>query len=87
MKLSREKMTAVGLSIFLIFCVMGSIYGGIATVTEAASVGVVGAIFVVALVGNSFGWDHEVALAGTMSGTGTIVWLILVLSRLLGFII
>ena len=45
-KLSREKLTAVGLSIFLIFCVMGSIYGGIATVTEAASVGVVGAIFV-----------------------------------------
>ncbi len=45
-KLSKEKLMAVGLSIFLIFCVMGSIYGGIATVTEAASVGVVGAIFV-----------------------------------------
>lgn len=77
MKLSREKMTAVGLSIFLIFCVMGSIYGGIATVTEAASVGVVGAIFV-ALVRNSFSWNLlQVALAGTMSTVGTIVWLIL----------
>lgn len=77
MKLSREKMTAVALSIFLIFCVMGSIYGGIATVTEAASVGVVGAIFV-ALVRNSFSWNLlQVALAGTMSTVGTIVWLIL----------
>jgi len=77
MKLSREKMSAVALSIFLIFCVMGSIYAGIATVTEAASVGVVGAIFV-ALVRNSFSLNLlQVALAGTMSTVGTIVWLIL----------
>jgi len=77
MKLSREKMSAVALSIFLIFCVMGSIYGGVATVTEAASVGVVGAIFV-ALVRNSFSFNLlQVALAGTMSTVGTIVWLIL----------
>ena len=77
MKLSREKMSAVGLSIFLIFCVMGSIYGGVATVTEAASVGVVGAI-IVAFVRNSFSWNLlQVALAGTMSTVGTIVWLIL----------
>lgn len=76
-KLSKEKLMAVGLSIFLIFCVMGSIYGGIATVTEAASVGVVGAI-IVALIRNSFSWNLlQVALAGTMSTVGTIVWLIL----------
>ena len=55
----------------------GSIYGGIATVTEAASVGVVGAILV-ALIRNSFSWNLlQVALAGTMSTVGTIVWLIL----------
>ena len=77
MKLSKEKLMAVGLSIFLIFCVMGSIYGGIATVTEAASVGVGGAILV-ALIRNSFSWNLlQVALAGTMSTVGTIVWLIL----------
>src|SRR6056300_1368655 len=77
MKLSREKMSAVGLSIFLIFCVMGSIYAGIATVTEAAAVGVIGAI-VVAFVRNSFSWNLlQKALAGTMSTVGTIVWLIL----------
>ena len=68
---------AVALSIFLIFCVMGSIYGGIATVTEAASVGVVGSILV-AFVRNSFSWNLlQVALAGTMSTVGTIIWLIL----------
>ena len=77
MKLSKEKLMGVGLSIFLIFCVMGSIYGGIATVTEAASVGVGGAILV-ALIRNSFSWNLlQVALAGTMSTVGTIVWLIL----------
>ncbi len=77
MKLSKEKFTAVLLCIALIFCVMGSIYGGIATVTEAASVGVIGSIFV-ALIRNSFSWNLlQVALAGTMSTVGTIVWLIL----------
>ena len=45
MKMSKDKLYAVFLSIFLIFCVMGSIYGGIASVTEAAAVGVLGAIF------------------------------------------
>lgn len=77
MKLSRDKYIAVFLSIFLIFCVMGSIYGGIASVTEAAAVGVIGAIFV-ALARNSFSWNLlQVALAGTMSTVGTIIWLIL----------
>ena len=77
LELSKEKIMAVALSIFLIFCVMGSIYGGIATVTEAASVGVVGSILV-AFVRNSFSWNLlQVALAGTMSTVGTIIWLIL----------
>ncbi|MDC1209420.1 TRAP transporter large permease subunit [Pseudomonadota bacterium] len=76
-KLTKEKKTAVMMCCFLIFCVMGSIYGGIASVTEAASVGVVGAI-IVALVRNSFSWRLlQQALAGTMSTVGTIVWLIL----------
>ena len=67
MKMSKDKLYAVFLSIFLIFCVMGSIYGGIASVTEAAAVGVLGAIFVAAFR-NSFDWNLlQVALAGTMS--------------------
>ena len=77
MKMSREKFYAVLLCIFLIFCVMGSIYAGIASVTEAAAVGVIGAIFVAAMR-NSFSWSLlQKALAGTMSTVGTIIWLIL----------
>ncbi|MDC1375493.1 TRAP transporter large permease subunit [bacterium] len=77
MKLNKEKKSAVMMCVFLIFCVMGSIYAGIASVTEAAAVGVVGAI-VVAFVRNSFSWNLlQKALAGTMSTVGTIVWLIL----------
>ena len=56
---------------------MGSIYGGIASVTEAAAVGVLGAIFV-AWFRNAYSWNLlQVALAGTMSTVGTIIWLIL----------
>lgn len=76
-KLSKERMLAVILCILLIACVMGSIYGGVASVTEAAGVGVIGAM-VVAAVRNQFSWPlMQQALAGTMSTVGTIIWLIL----------
>lgn len=75
--LTAHRKAAVALSIALIGCVMGSIYFGIASVTEAAGVGVVGAIFVAA-VRNRFNWKLlQGALAGTMSTVGTIIWLIL----------
>jgi TRAP-type mannitol/chloroaromatic compound transport system permease large subunit len=38
MKLDKEKKSAVMMCVFLIFCVMGSIYAGIASVTDAAAV-------------------------------------------------
>lgn len=76
-KLSKERLTAVLLCVLLIACVMGSIYGGIASVTEAAGVGVIGALFVAA-VRNQLRWSVlQEALAGTMSTVGTIIWLIL----------
>lgn len=76
-KLSKDRMFAVVLCILLIACVMGSIYAGVASVTEAAGVGVIGAI-IVAAVRNKFSWPlMQQALAGTMSTVGTIVWLIL----------
>ena len=75
--LSRERMMAVILSILLIGCVMGSIYGGVASVTEAAGIGVFGAL-VVAAVRNRMRWSIlQEALAGTMTTVGTIIWLIL----------
>ena len=74
--LSTNRLVAVILSIMLIACVMGSIYAGIASVTEAAGVGVFGAIFI-ALVRFRFDWTLlQSALTQTMSTVGTIIWLI-----------
>ncbi len=76
-EMTMEKRVAVAMCITLIACVMGSIYAGIASVTEAAGVGVFGAI-IVALIRNRFNWNMlQHALAGTMSTVGTIIWLII----------
>ena len=76
-ELSPNRTAAVVLSILLIVCVMGSIYGGIASVTEAAGVGVAGAV-VVAIVRGRLTWSMlQVAVTQTMSTVGTIIWLIL----------
>ena len=76
-EMTTEKRLAVAMCITLIACVMGSIYAGIASVTEAAGVGVFGAVLVAA-VRNRFNWNMlQHALAGTMSTVGTIIWLII----------
>ncbi len=76
-KLSRERMTAVILCVILIASVMGSIYAGIASVTESAALGVVGAMFVAA-VRNQFRWSVlQPAFVGSMATVGTIIWLVL----------
>ena len=76
-KLSTNRLMAVVLSILLIACVMGSIYAGIASVTEAAGVGVFGAV-VIALIRFRFNWSLlQRALTQTMGTVGTIIWLIL----------
>ncbi len=76
-KLGRHQITAVVMCVALIFCVMGSIYGGITSVTEAAAVGVFGAIAVAAV---RFKFNYALlrdCLANTMAVVGTIIWLIL----------
>ncbi|MAF15878.1 MAG: C4-dicarboxylate ABC transporter permease [Marinomonas sp.] len=76
-KLSRARLSAVFLSIMLIGCVMGSIYGGIASVTEAAAVGALGAMGVSA-VRHEFKWSMlKAALVGSMATVGPIIWLVL----------
>jgi len=76
-KLSRERLVAVILCVILISMVMGSIYGGIASVTESAAVGCVGSLFIAA-VRNRFNWSViSSSLMGTMTTVGTIIWLIL----------
>ncbi len=76
-RLGRHQVIAVVMCIALIVCVMGSIYGGITSVTEAAAVGVFGAIAVAAV---RFEFNYALlrdCLANTMSVVGTIIWLIL----------
>ncbi|MEM7060775.1 MAG: TRAP transporter large permease subunit [Pseudomonadota bacterium] len=76
-KLGSHQLIAVLLSILLIACVMGSIYGGLTSVTEASAVGVFGAL-VVALVRLKFSFTLlRECLANTMAIVGTIIWLIL----------
>ena len=75
-----EKMAAMkGLILpgLVILWVLGSIYGGIATVTEAAGVGVFGAIGA-AIVRKQFSWEMmKEALRKTMITVGTIIWLVM----------
>lgn len=76
-RLTRDRLTAVILSILLIGAVMGSIYGGVASVTEAAAVGCIGSL-VVAAVRRKFTWEVlSAAMMGTMATVGTIIWLVL----------
>lgn len=75
-KLGSDRMLAVVLCIMLIAFVMGSIYAGIASVTEAAGVGVFGAI-IVAAARHKFNYALlRESLANTMAVVGTIIWLI-----------
>ena len=75
--LTRTQKIAVTLCILLIFGVMGSIYGGVASVTEAAGVGVVGAL-IVAAVRSEFNWKMlQSSLVSTMSNVATIFWLVI----------
>ncbi|MEM9139450.1 MAG: TRAP transporter large permease subunit, partial [Pseudomonadota bacterium] len=76
-KLNKHQIVAVICCLLLIAGVMGSIYGGIASVTEAAGVGVFGAI-VVAAVRLRFNYALlRESLANTMGVVGTIIWLII----------
>ncbi len=76
-QLGMHQVVAVVLCIILISTVMGFIYGGITSVTEASAVGVFGAIIVSAV---RFQFNFELirdCLTNTMTIVGTIIWLIL----------
>jgi tripartite ATP-independent transporter DctM subunit len=82
-----EKLRAMKgliLPMAVIVWVLGSIYGGIASVTEAAGVGVFGAALA-ALVRGRLNWPMlQGALRQTMVTVGTIIWLILGAVSLVG---
>lgn len=80
----RHQVTALGLAGLLIVMVLGSIYAGIASVTEAAGVGVAGAMLVAA-VRRRFDWTNvQESLRQTVRTVGMIVWLVLGAVSLVG---
>jgi tripartite ATP-independent transporter DctM subunit len=79
-----KAMKGLILPMAVITWVLGSIYGGIASVTEAAGVGVFGALLA-ALVRGRLNWTMiQIALKQTMVTVGTIIWLILGAVSLVG---
>ncbi len=84
---AAEKLRAMRgliLPLAVIVWVLGSIYGGIASVTEAAGVGVIGAALA-ALARGRLSWTMiQAALRQTMVTVGTIIWLILGAVSLVG---
>jgi tripartite ATP-independent transporter DctM subunit len=58
----------------LAFLVLGSIYGGVTSITEAAGIGVIGALVITAFRGElNYRMFYE-ALVQTFRSTGTILW-------------
>ena len=74
----REKIKAMGdvlLPLTIVVWVLGSIYGGIASVTEAACMGVIG-VFISAIIRRELSYQivHS-ALQQTMRTCGMIIWI------------
>ncbi len=70
-------LKATILPIFIIVGVLGSIFAGVATPTEAASVGVIGA-FICAAINRRLTWGViKESLYNTLRITGMIIWIVL----------
>lgn len=68
----------------IIVCVLGSIYGGIASVTEAASVGVAAVMLLAALRGELKFSVMQESIIQTMRTCGMIIWIGISASALIG---
>ncbi len=86
-KMRFESLLRSWTALFLIILVLGSIYTGIATPTESAAIGAVGAYFLAIFVYRSMNWKifMEILLS-TMKTTGMIL-LIFVNAMLFGYVI
>jgi tripartite ATP-independent transporter DctM subunit len=77
-------MKGLVLPLFIVLAVMGSIYGGFASVTESAGLGVLGVLFAVWVRGEfswAMLWD---SLKQTMATCGTVLWLVFGANALIG---
>ncbi len=74
----------VGLPVFVAFCVLGSIYMGVASVTESACVGAAGMILAT-IVRGEFSWELLYdSLKQTIQTCGMIIWIGIGASALIG---
>jgi tripartite ATP-independent transporter DctM subunit len=74
---------ALGPAVFLILCVLGSMYGGLATPSEAAGVGVLGAL-VVATLQRALSWQAMRAILIGAVQTCAMIALIVIGASILG---
>jgi len=69
-----KRTTGLVPPILLVFAVLGSIYGGVTSITEAAGIGCLGALAIIAARRElTFGLFYE-ALTQTFRSVGTIIW-------------
>jgi tripartite ATP-independent transporter DctM subunit len=83
----REKLAmlkAIALPVAVAFSVLGSIYLGLASVTESAALGVAGTLIAVALRRELSFVVVRDALRQTASACGTVLWLVLGTNALIG---
>ena len=78
-----KSIKELGPVVFLILCVLGSIYGGLATPSEAAGVGVLGALIVASLQGG-LTWPALQAIAIGAVQTCSMIALIVLGASILG---
>lgn len=83
--LAREALVSIVPSLLLIFAVLGSIFFGIATASEAGAVGAVGAVLL-ALAYRTFSWDMIKAASRSTTDITALVLQILFASSLFALI-
>ncbi|WP_025771730.1 TRAP transporter large permease, partial [Thioalkalivibrio sp. HK1] len=80
----RSKIKGLILPFIVVFMVLGSIYGGVASVTEASAVGAFG-VLLSTIVRGEFSWSMlQSAAMQTLRTTGMIVWIGIGASALVG---
>jgi tripartite ATP-independent transporter DctM subunit len=85
----REKFGSLGIAgpmLLLIFCVMGVIYLGVATPTEASGLGAAGA-FMLTLAYRRMSWSLLVRALMETAGTTVMILLIIMASKIFGYFI
>jgi tripartite ATP-independent transporter DctM subunit len=79
-----EALRNVGFPVFIVLSVLGSIYAGLASITESAAFGVLGVLVAVILRGEFSASMLRSALAQTMVTCGVVLWLVFGTNALIG---